>query len=181
MVTDLLDAARVRAGQGLSLRIDECRIDLVAREVIDEIGVARGVRIQLEAAPPLSGFWDGAALTRVLENLVENAIKYGDPSRPITVSIEQLHGRTKLSVHNEGSPIPAEEQETLFAAYRRSDRSQQSGQKGWGLGLALVRGVAEAHGGSVLVDSSEARGTTFSIDIPTDARPYYTIAKQPFA
>jgi signal transduction histidine kinase len=180
MITDLLDAARVRAGQRLSLRIEECRLDLVAREVIEEFGIARGIAIHLDA-PPTSGFWDAAAFTRVFENLLGNAIKYGDPSKAITVTIEQAHGRTIVRVHNEGNPIPVEEQETLFAAYRRSDRSHQSGEKGWGLGLALVRGVAEAHGGSVMVDSSEERGTTFGVDVPTDARQYHEIAKQPFA
>ena len=75
-------------------------------------------------------------------------------------------------VHNHGSYIPAEEKASLFHAFRRSPAAQQSGKRGWGLGLVLVRGVAEAHGGSIGVESLPAQGTTFLIDIPQDARPF---------
>ncbi|WP_309895250.1 HAMP domain-containing sensor histidine kinase [Archangium sp.] len=75
-------------------------------------------------------------------------------------------------VHNHGSYIPPEEQETLFQVFRRSLQAERSNQRGWGLGLPLVRAVAEAHGGSIGVDSLPERGTTFTIDLPKDARPF---------
>jgi MFS family permease len=66
-----------------------------------------------------------------------------------------------ITVHNDGPHIPAEEQETLFRAFQRLNDAASSGKMGWGLGLAQVRAVAEAHGGSIAVDSVPERGTTF--------------------
>jgi signal transduction histidine kinase len=77
-----------------------------------------------------------------------------------------------VSVHNEGGTIPPAEQEGIFQAFRRSQAAQQGKKQGWGLGLPLVRGIAEAHGGNIHVDSAPERGTTFVMDMPLDARPY---------
>jgi signal transduction histidine kinase len=180
MITDLLDASRVRAGERLVLKIGEHDLVQIARDVAEELMIAHGVQIRIEGGPA-TGFWDGHALHRAFENLCANAIKYGDTTKPITISFLQSHGRTLATVHNEGEPIPAEDQETLFKAYRRAHSSEKSTTKGWGLGLALVRGVAEAHGGSVMVDSRPGTGTKFVIDMPTDARPFQKKARQPFA
>jgi signal transduction histidine kinase len=73
-------------------------------------------------------------------------------------------------VNNYGEHIPVEQQENIFRAFQRLTDGARN--KGWGLGLAQVRTVAEAHGGSVGVDSLPERGTTFIIDIPCDARPF---------
>ena len=77
-----------------------------------------------------------------------------------------------LSVHNEGTPIAAEEIEDIFQFYQRARAAAQGKKEGWGIGLTFIRAVAESHGGSVTVDSSLERGTTFLIDIPIDARPF---------
>ena len=79
-------------------------------------------------------------------------------------------GRVILSVHNVGHPIPVTRQEWLFQPFRRDAEAAERGARGWGIGLPLVRAVAESHGGSVGVDSSEALGTTFTIDMPSDVR-----------
>jgi signal transduction histidine kinase len=82
-------------------------------------------------------------------------------------------------VHNFGSHIPMERHETLFRAFQRLTEAETSGKRGWGLGLAQVRAVAEAHGGSVGIDSLPERGTTFTVDVPLDARPYQKTAVTP--
>jgi signal transduction histidine kinase len=181
MITDLLDANRVQAGQRLPLNIDLCDLTLIAQDLIDELGILHGARFILEAAESTPGYWSCDGLRRSLENLISNALKYGDKTTPVRIKTYQGHGRTILAVHNYGNPIPPEEQETLFRAYRRSKAAQASDTQGWGLGLALVRGVAEAHGGSVMLDSATDRGTTFSIDIPTDARPFQDRVPTPFS
>jgi len=107
-----------------------------------------------------------------VENLTTNALKYGDHDYPITITVSETHGRGNVAVHNHGPVIPAEKRETLFRAFQRLTDAEMSGKTGWGLGLAQVRAVAEAHGGSIGVDSVPDRGTTFTIDIPLDARPY---------
>ena len=99
-------------------------------------------------------------------------MKYGSADRPITITVRAVAGRAMVSVHNFGSYIPPEELELLFQPFRRANQARKSGERGWGLGLTLVRGVAESHGGSIGVDSLPERGTTFVIDIPLDARPF---------
>ena len=77
----------------------------------------------------------------------------------------------RLSVHNFGEPIPSELSEHIFDAFSRQRAAPQAGES-WGLGLPLVRACAEAHGGKVAVESSPERGTTFTMTLPLDARPY---------
>ena len=76
----------------------------------------------------------------------------------------------QVAVHNDGEPIPAEDTESIFQLYRRANVHKET--EGWGVGLPFVRRVAEAHGGSIMVSSTTADGTTFVIDIPADARPF---------
>jgi signal transduction histidine kinase len=109
-------------------------------------------------------------MRQALHNLVDNAIKYGQPQMPITVRVLETHGRLVISVHNFGDAIPAAEQLTLFTPYRRAPNAARSGKAGWGLGLTLVQAIAEAHGGSVAVESTPEDGTTFSIDVLQDPR-----------
>jgi signal transduction histidine kinase len=76
-----------------------------------------------------------------------------------------------VSLHNEGQPIPVEETESVFQMYHRAEEARAK-SVGWGVGLPFVRRVAECHGGSVHVSSTADEGTTFSIDMPLDARPF---------
>jgi signal transduction histidine kinase len=119
----------------------------------------------------VDGFWDAKALRRAVENLVSNAVKYGDEDKAIEVKVTTTLGRVFVSVHNWGPAIPVDQVGLLFEAYHRAESAKDSKQKGWGLGLTFCRGVAETHGGSLGVDSSDENGTTFTIDLPVDGRP----------
>ena len=116
----------------------------------------------------MCGRWSCDELRRALWNLVVNAVKYGRDDTPITIRIERYGDRARLSVHNFGDPIPPENRERIFDVFMQRTGAPQA-EDGWGLGLALVRGCAQAHGGEVVVDSSLAAGTTFTIDLPLDA------------
>jgi signal transduction histidine kinase len=180
MIIELLDASRVRAGEHLVLRVSECSLSQIVHEAIDDLVILYGPRFEIKEEGPNKGFWDQEALKRVVENLCNNAVKYGDKSSPITVTLFQNYGRTILSVHNFGNPIPPEERAVLFRPLWRSKSAEVSPMKGWGLGLILVRGVVETHGGSVIVESSVEKGTTFKVNIPNDARLYQKKTKFPF-
>lgn len=171
MIQDLLDTTVIQIGDRMPLNIRECEILCIVKEVLADMNRNDSARIHFEGHPQW-GFWDGDALRRVIENLLTNAFKYGSRKSPVTIRVASAEDRLILSVHNHGAPIPIEEQEQLFQAFRRSEAAKASGKKGWGIGLALVRGVAEAHGGSVNLESSTKLGTTFTFDIPVDARPY---------
>jgi signal transduction histidine kinase len=171
MIQNLLDATSIRMGDRMQLNISRQEIWPVVKEVLAEVSRDDFTRVRIDGSAPW-GFWDGDALRRVVENLLANAFKYGKPDTPVTIRISSREDRMVLQVHNFGLPIPIEEQEQLFQAFQRADSAKISGKMGWGLGLALVREVAEAHGGSVGVESSAENGTTFTFDIPQDARPY---------
>ena len=172
MLRTLLDVSRAGSGARLSLELAPCELGEIVRSVVETLELAHGARFVVQAPEPVNGHWSAEALGRAVENLLTNAIKYGDRHRPITISVRRGNDRAQVSVHNEGSFIPAAEREQLFEAFRRSQAAQGSDVKGWGLGLALVRAVAEGHGGSVSVESLPATGTEFVIDVPLDARPF---------
>lgn len=168
MIDELLHTMAFHAGEKLDLAMTAFDMLELAREVrLDMAG--RGARIEV-AGSAVRGWWDRPAMRRALENIVGNAVKYGKAGAPIRIRVDEVHGRLVLSVHNEGEPIPAEDQESIFQMYRRTDTARLTRQQGWGIGLPYVRAVAESHGGSIALDSGGGRGTTFTIDVPTDCR-----------
>jgi signal transduction histidine kinase len=180
MIEDLLDASRVRFGEKINFKVAEFELLSLIKETTSELSTVYGNRFVIQGEP-VSGFWNRDAFQRAMENLLVNALKYGDRAKPVVVRLEKIHDRAIFSVRNEGPPIPAEEQEGLFQAFMRSHAAKGSMNRGWGLGLAMVRGMAEGHGGSVTVDSAPERGTTFVIDVPVDPRPHLNAPTTPGA
>lgn len=167
MIQDLLDANRIKAGEELPMQLVEFDLTDVARSTLDELSSVYGKRFVLKTKTPVVGSWSKQDLRRVIENLANNAVKYGDPDREITISIaKELNEKVALTVQNFGNPIPKDEQLTLFKQFRRSTGAQKSGKKGWGIGLTLVRGIVKAHGGEITVESNKNEGTTFRVILP---------------
>ncbi|RYF04552.1 MAG: HAMP domain-containing histidine kinase [Oxalobacteraceae bacterium] len=171
MVDELLHTMKFHSGERIELALSHFDICEILAEVQAEAPAAWGPRFDLDARP-VNGYWDRAALKRTLENLVSNAVKYGSPGTPVTIKVDDVYGRLLLSVHNEGAPIPPDEQECIFQMYRRAESAISGDKQGWGIGLPYVRAVAESHGGSIGLDTSQERGTTFVVDIPVDGSLY---------
>jgi signal transduction histidine kinase len=168
MIRDLLDASKIKAGEKFSLHLQACNLTELAQETIEDLITIHGNRFQLELQKNIHGFWDIEFVRRILENLASNAIKYGSISTPVMICTKQNGNSVELLVQNRGNPIPEAEKMSLFEPYKRSANS--GSQKGWGIGLTLVRGFSEALGGRVSVTSSEKDGTIFSVNLPEDSR-----------
>lgn len=168
MIHDLLDASKLGAGESLPLKLEELDLDLIARQIADEFNYNYEDRFIVNSPGPIIGHWSKNGLSRIIENLATNAVKYGDTKAPITFNIEKKDHTVIFTVHNEGKPIPLEDQTILFQQYRRSKSAE--GKEGWGIGLTLVKGLTESHHGKVSVVSEEGKGTSFTIELPLDSR-----------
>lgn len=115
---------------------------------------------------------DDNALTLLVLNLVDNAIKYGGTG-PVTVELRYLakSDELKLMVRDEGLGIPPEEQRKIFERFYRSRSVRNTNIRGSGIGLALVKHIAEAHGGRVTVESTLGKGSTFAVTLPVRRVP----------
>lgn len=168
MITGLLDASRLEAGQSMPIELKLCDLDVIIRQVIEELSISCPDCFKVISVGQCQGYWDENGLRRVIENLVTNAVKYRDDNHVITISLSQDETLVELSVHNFGKPISSEEIPVLFQQYSRLKSSKVKG--GWGLGLAMVKDMVDAHKGSIAVESDEKTGTTFTIKLPKDIR-----------
>ncbi|MCW8196034.1 HAMP domain-containing histidine kinase [Proteobacteria bacterium 005FR1] len=168
MIRNLLDAHRLRAGQQLPVERVRCDLLEIVREVVADLEGADGERIAVQGPAQLEGYWDSDLLWRALWNLVTNAVKYGAPQTPITISLGCTAGEAWVEVHNLGPSIPEEEQRQLFQPFSQASTGRTATQHGWGLGLALVKGVATSHGGTLEVSSRPESGTAFILRLPLE-------------
>ena len=169
MISDLLDVTRTRLGETLPLTLAETDLAAICRRAVDEARACHPhATVELTHSADVRGTWDGARLQQMLSNLVENAVRYGAADRPVKVSALGRPDEVVLSVHNEGAPIPEATRHRLFEPLARGEESPVTrGRAGsMGLGLYIVRIIAEAHGGSVDVESTSAKGTTFTARLP---------------
>lgn len=167
MIRDLLDFTQARLGGGI--RITRSPLDLrdVVRGVIEEVQAAhpgREVRVRLDGEN--HGEWDGDRIAQVVQNLVTNAIKYSPIDTPVHVSVWTEAGWALLSVHNQGAPIPPEKLPCIFEPLLRGTAEVDHTGRSIGLGLYIVKQIAEAHAGRVEVRSTEAEGTSFTVLLP---------------
>ncbi|AJD45721.1 HAMP domain-containing histidine kinase [Rhizobium sp. SEMIA 4085] len=133
-------------------------IDLLA--LVSEEGARHGVEV---FGTPAAVMGDARLLGRLVRNLMQNALRHGVP--PVTASVAQVDSTVELEIRDEGPGIPDSENVRVFEPfYRPSGRSEVTG--GWGLGLALVRQIAERHGGAVRYESPSGGGACFVVTLP---------------
>jgi signal transduction histidine kinase len=166
MATDLLDAARIEASR---LRIAPQRLDLAdaLSSLLDEIRPTLGahsVILKIEGTPP-PVHADPTRLGQIVTNLVENAAKYGAAGSPIIVRIRMERAGAALSVEDEGPGIPQTDLPRLFDRFYQAKRAREN-KSGLGLGLYITKGLVEAHGGHITVESEPGRGSVFTVWLP---------------
>ena len=126
-----------------------------------------GVRIETSLERGLVANVDRAAMRQMLLNLLDNAVRYGPDGQTVKVMAESHNGTWRLTVEDQGKGIPTTERERIFEPYYRMNRDARGEKGGSGIGLAVVRGLVEKHGGRISVDDPEGgSGARFSIELP---------------
>jgi hypothetical protein len=161
LIEGLMDAITIKAGEGITLNFEEVNIAESISYTYKEATEIYTQKIELILHDgEYNGIFDQTAVRRLLENLLTNAIKYGDGKRPVTITLSDEQEAVTLSVYNSGNPISIDKQERIFDFLAKEEKDAPS-YKSWGMGLALVKMVAEAHNGSMELQSSEETGTIF--------------------
>jgi hypothetical protein len=167
LLDDLVDFNRTNLGLGVKVVLAD--VDLAA-PVADEVEQLRGAhphrRIELAVTGDCCGRWDGLRLQQSLRNLVSNAIKHGTPHMPVRVALHGGEADVRLEVTNSGLPIDAAVLGGIFDPLKRGvARGERADRDSLGLGLFIVREIAQAHGGEVEV-RSDGGETTFAMRLP---------------
>ncbi len=164
LIADLLDFTQARLGGGISMRKEETDLHQAVSDHVAELAVAfPASRIQHVRRGTGRCLADAHRITQAVGNLVANAASHGAPDHPITVRTDTEGERFRITVHNQGSPIPPEVQARLFTPMVRGAEARSQGV---GLGLYIVREIVRAHGGEVQVHSTAEAGTSFVIELP---------------
>lgn len=165
MVQELTDASAVAHGQPLDLRTETLNLVELICTIVDEMTPSVEVELLMDAPEePICIRGDRARLLRVVQNLLDNAVKFSPAGSAVGVRVKRVDGPAVVSVQDEGVGIPANELDKVFEPYYRASTS--AGVEGTGLGLAAARTVIEQHGGTIEIASQPGAGTTVTIQLP---------------
>lgn len=182
VVNDILDMSKIEAGkfQVISEPFDaaqvanECVAMTIPQAQEANVHVTTGIPDRLDEL-----YADRRAIRQILLNLLSNAIKFTEPGGTVTVSMKKTRFRFLIMVADTGIGVPAEDIGNLGKPFFQVDNTYSRQKEGTGLGLSVVKGLAELHGGEVRVESEVGVGTTITIDLPvqTDSTPIPLVPK----
>ncbi|GAB4216617.1 MAG: hypothetical protein OHK0022_57940 [Roseiflexaceae bacterium] len=167
MVSALLDISRIDQGR-LSIERQPLDLGALVRRVVDEVEPTldkHRLHFELAGAPLLVG-GDALRLEQVLQNLLNNAIKYSPLGGTVLVRAGRQGDRVLVAVADEGIGIPTEALPKLFTRFYRAANVEDSSVSGLGIGLYVVREIIALHGGEVTIESVEGQGSTFTVVLP---------------
>jgi signal transduction histidine kinase len=169
LIENVLDFSRIEGGRR-TYDLVPVSVEPLVRDTVESFAYVlaqRGFKVDVAVQPDLPEVpMDVDAVSQALANLIDNAIKYYETRKVLNVEAARRDGGLALTVGDEGIGIPREEQGRIFDKFYRVGRSETQGRRGSGVGLALVRHVAEAHGGRVSVDSRPGEGSRFTLWLP---------------
>lgn len=175
LIENVLSLGRLEQGRR-PLEIAPTDVRRLVHETVrrfEPLAAERGLVLDVDdrtGAEPLEAAWDGLAVQQALANLLDNALKHGPDGSRIQVTLERVPNASRprivLAVRDQGPGIPEEDHERIFDRFYRRGSELRRETRGVGLGLALVREIAVAHGGRVWVVSQPGRGADFRLELP---------------
>lgn len=172
LIESLLDVAVIESGS-VSLARRQGDLSALASRLATRMGPlasTRGINLDCETAGPINFWFDWSKTEQILDNLMGNALKYC-PSGCSVLIRTTIRGREALAeVVDDGPGIPLDEQTKLFTFFSRGSTRSPHGEKAVGLGLAICKRIAEAHGGRITLESEPGKGTTARLTLPLDVQ-----------
>jgi PAS domain S-box-containing protein len=170
LVDSLLDLSRITAGK-LKLNMDRVDLSSVVRAVVDSLrpgADAKGITIDLTVPPgPVTIRGDGGRLQQIFSNLVSNALKFTSRNGHVQIHLTRMDSQVEIQVIDDGEGIHAEFLPLIFDRFLQAESTKERAYGGLGLGLAIVRELVHAHGGTVAGQSpGKGRGSTFTVTLP---------------
>ena len=169
LIDNVLDFSRIESGRRRYERVPTA-VEPLVRDTLEAFAYPleqQGFKVEVTIAADLPEVpMDAEAIGQALANLIDNAIKYAGPERVVTIDAHREGERLALAVTDRGLGIPPAEHARIFEKFYRVGRSETQGRRGSGVGLALVRHVVEAHGGTVTVRSAAGEGSCFTLWLP---------------
>jgi heavy metal sensor kinase len=168
IVDDLLTLARADAG-GVPIDRRPVKLEDLVLDLRDDAGILaheKGLEVKLLENAPATVLGDAARLRRLFRSLLANAVRYTDSGGSIGLRSRRDRETVQVSIQDTGIGIPAESLPRVFDRFYRADPARSRDTGGTGLGLSLARWIAEAHGGSIAVESTVGRGSTFTVTLP---------------
>lgn len=173
LVSDLLDLSRIEAGQ-LALEKGEVNLAELCSEVAEKVwplAEEKEIRLELDVPAQLPPAWGNAdRLQQVLINLLDNALRHTGAGGKVAVTAKVQGEELAVSVHDTGPGIPPEELPYIFERFYKVEKARTRTTAGTGIGLAIVKGLVEAHGGRVWVESTPGKGSVFTFTVPAAGR-----------
>lgn len=173
LVSDLLDLSRIEAGQ-LALEKGEVNLAELCSEVAEKVrplAEEKGIRLELDIPAALPAAWGNAdRLQQVLINLLDNALRHTGAGGKVAVTAKVQGEELVVSVHDTGPGIPPEDLPYIFERFYKVEKARTRTTAGTGIGLAIVKGLVEAHGGRVWVESTPGKGSVFTFTVPAAGR-----------
>lgn len=169
-ISSILELSKVES-QRLRLQIESKDINQLIERCVEGFKAparARQIKIQLQLEPLFPVRIDAGLISKVMNNLVDNAIKYSPVESEIQIISREVDNWIEILIQDSGIGMTPEEQENLFTRFYRAKNDTTAEISGTGLGLYLTRYFIEAHGGSVEVESEKGKGSTFKIRLPIE-------------
>jgi signal transduction histidine kinase len=168
LVSELLDATLVRAQGSVPLQVSSVPLSAVVDDVVERhrpLAASHRFRVEVEGDEP-TGMWDASRLGRVLDNIVDNAVKYSPEGGAVGIRVGQVGELAYVAVTDEGIGIAPADREMIFNPMFRGNNA--GGVAGTGLGLAGSRRLVELMGGTIEVESQLGQGSTFTVRLPLE-------------